>query len=109
VPLLDLTETGGITTLEWSRADRALFYNVYRGTIASLVAGGGVKTSAATKLACGITTDADSDGLPDTMDSSSLPVGGAFYYLVTGRSLAGEGPLGPFDAAPPRINDSQCP
>jgi hypothetical protein len=109
VPLLGLTQAGGITTLEWSRTDRALFYNVYRGTIASLAAAGGVKTSAAARLACGIATDADIDGLPDTTDITSPPVGGGFYYLVTGRNLTGEGPLAPPGAARPRINDSQCP
>ncbi len=107
VPLLELTQAGSITTLEWSRAHRALSYNVYRGTIPSLA--GGVKTSAASKLACGIATDADMDGLPDTTDSVTPSVGAGFYYLVTGRSLTGEGPLSPFGAVPPRLNDSQCP
>ncbi len=109
VPLLNLTHAGGITTLEWSRADRALIYNVYRGTAASLIGSSGVVTSTATKLACGINTDADMDGLPDTSDVTSPPSGGAFYYLVTGRNLTGEGPLAALGSMPPQINDSQCP
>ena len=109
VPLLLVTHTGGITTLEWDVADRAFLHSVYRGTVTSVIAMGGVFTSATTKLACGISTDVDMDGMPDTTDATSPPVDGIFYYLVTGRNLLGEGPLGPPGLVPPRINDSQCP
>jgi hypothetical protein len=77
--------------------------------MASVKAMGGVFTSAATHLECGISTDADMDGLPDTLDSTIPGVGTVLYYLVTGRNLLGEGPLGPPGSEPPRINDLQCP
>jgi hypothetical protein len=109
VPLLLLTDTGGWTKLEWQVAPRALRYNVYRGTIASVIGLRGVFTSAATQLACGISTDADTNGLPDFPDPSIPGPGSIAYYLVTGRNLLGEGPLGPPASVPPRINDSQCP
>ena len=41
--------------------------------------------------------------------SEDPPQGDGWLYLVTGKNLNGEGPLGPLDAVPFRINDDQCP
>ncbi len=106
---LNRATRGGVTTLEWTVTHRALSYNVYRGTLSTLRLAGAVHTSDAIQLVCGSTTDADSDGLPDTTDSQSPPPNDGFYYLVTGTNLEGEGPLGPPGAMPPRIHDGQCP
>jgi hypothetical protein len=68
-----------------------------------------VLTSDMVKLVCGIRTDADADGLPDIEDPAVPSSGETFFYLVTGANDAGEGPIGPAGAAPPRSNDAQCP
>jgi hypothetical protein len=111
VVLLNLSPSIPATTtlLEWTLADRAFSYNVYRGTISTLAGSGGVKTSAMTKLACGINTDSNTNQLPDTLDAAIPASGVTYFYLVTGTNLTGEGPLGPPGATPLRINDSQCP
>jgi hypothetical protein len=97
----------GAAFVEWTPADRAFGYNVYRGLASGLAANGGARTSSMTQLACSSTSDFDSDLMPDFTDIGTPPLDDAFLYLVTGRNLAGEGPLG--SAAPIRINDSQCP
>jgi hypothetical protein len=61
------------------------------------------------QLACGITTDADLNGLPDTTDVAFPAPQNVFLYLITGENLLGEGPLGPANATPPRIHDNPCP
>ncbi len=109
VGLLTVEQSGGTTLLEWTAAPRAVSHNVYRGLISSFGAAGGVFTSQMTQLACGATLDADADGLPDLTSPGDPAPGAAHGFLVTGRSLFGEGPLGPLGAAPPRVNDAQCP
>jgi Tol biopolymer transport system component len=96
------------TFLEWTVANRAFAYNVYRGVVSSLAPSGGVKTSNTANLACGINADSNANRLPDTVDPEIPGPGVAFFYLVTGTNLAGEGPLGPA-GIPLEINDSQCP
>jgi len=97
----------GAIFLEWSVANRAVKYNVYRGQLSTLAAAGVVRTSNMVQLACGIATDSDSDTLPDTEDALAPAAGQAFFYLVTGWNLIGEGPLGA--GTPARIPDAQCP
>jgi hypothetical protein len=109
VVLLNLRDTGGGTELEWSVPPRAMYYNVYRGAVSVLGAHPEVRTSNMTAWACGIDDDADSDSLPDTVDSDPLPAGEGFFYLVTGENATGEGPLGPAGALPARLLDLQCP
>ncbi len=106
VALLLLERAGSTATLEWTVPHRALRYNVYRGLLSALLAAGQVRTSDMTP-ACGITTDADTDMLPDTTHAGTPPAGDAFFYLVTGWNLTGEGPLGPPGYA--GVNDAQCP
>jgi hypothetical protein len=107
-PLL-LGRIGSLTRLEWSVPDLALSYNVYRGSLDTLRAVGFVRTSDMAKLACGITSDIDADGLPDTEDGAQPSVDQPFFYLVTSINFLGEGPLGPPGTVPPRIHDDQCP
>ncbi|HET6372621.1 MAG TPA: integrin alpha, partial [Candidatus Polarisedimenticolia bacterium] len=106
---LMLEQSGPDTMLEWNTADRALSYNVYRGDVLTLMTRGGVLTSDMTQLACTVNADADQDGKPDMVDASTPAPGSIYFYLVTGRNLTGEGPLGPAESDPPLINDSQCP
>ncbi|HXV75038.1 MAG TPA: integrin alpha, partial [Candidatus Polarisedimenticolaceae bacterium] len=108
VPGLQLSRGPVATELEWVPPHRALRYNVYRGTLADLRAAGVVRTSDVPgTFECALNTDADGDGLPDTVDSQTPSPGEGYLYLVSGRNLSGEGPLGPLPAA--RINDGQCP
>jgi len=94
--------------LEWTRPHRAIRYNIYRGDLASIRAAGGVRTSTVMPaLSCGVTTDADADGLPDTIDASMPLQGKCFGYLVSARNATGEGPLEPAGAS--YRNDAQCP
>jgi len=108
VVTLELGKDGGTTTLEWTVPDQAGSYNVYRTLMSVLRADGGVRTSSWTQLACGITTDANFNQLPDTTDIDD-PGAAVFVYLVTGRNGIGEGPLGTLGATPTRINDGPCP
>ncbi len=110
-----LSRTGADTLLEWTITDRALAYNVYRGELSLVGAAVPLRTSdfcataGACQLACGIDTDANTNGLPDTTDAASPPPSDGYIYLVTGKNLTGEGPLGPAGVQPIRFNDSQCP
>jgi hypothetical protein len=97
------------TLLEWTVTDRTPVYNVYRGSMSVVRGSGGVFTSGMTKLACGIGTDSDDDTMPDTPDATVPPMGEAFIYIATGVNVTGEGPLGPPDQSPARVNDAQCP
>jgi hypothetical protein len=109
VVLLKLQRSGVTTTLEWTRAARAVGYKVYRESVATLSSVKRMRTSDATKLSCGINTDADSDGLPDTTDAATPLPGQTFAYVVTGKSLHGESLLGITHGANTRLNDAPCP
>lgn len=109
VVLLTLQRSGATTTLEWTRAARAVGYNVYRESVATLSSAKRMRTSDAVKLSCGINTDADSDGLPDTTDAATPSPGQAFAYVVTGKNLQGESLLGITHGANTRLNDAPCP
>lgn len=109
VVLLELQRSGATTTLEWTRAARAVGYNVYREDVATLSSVKRMRTSDATKLSCGINTDADSDGLPDTTDATTPSPGQAFAYVVTGKNLHGESLSGITHGANSRLNDAPCP
>jgi len=105
---LRMLKTAPGTQLEWTRPHRAIRYNIYRGDLASIRAAGGVRTSTVMPaLSCGVTTDADADGLPDTIDASMPLQGKCFGYLVSARNATGEGPLEPAGAS--YRNDAQCP
>jgi hypothetical protein len=95
--------------LEWTPAPRALSYNVYRGSLSALSSAAELRTSAMSQIACGIAADSDVDQLPDMIDTGTPPLGDGFFYLVTGRNVAGEGTLGAPDVAQARIHDAQCP
>ena len=71
---------------------------------------------------CEQNDDSDMDGKPDYLHAGDTPVGFLTFFLVTGRNLSGEGPLGQSQGlvfiplqdqiqvvAPPRLNDGPCP
>jgi len=103
-PLVD-----NMVRLEWAPADRALKYNIYRGSLLALSTAGRVLTSGMSQRGCGVSGDADMDGLPDRTDAGSPAPGDGYFYLVTGANMAGEGTLGPSLGAAWRLNDAQCP
>jgi hypothetical protein len=105
---LTLGPSGADTRLEWTQVPFAISYNVYRGSLATVQASGGVRTSEMSVFACAIDTDGDGDTLPDTIESEDPAVGEAFFYLVTARSGLGEGPLGNMGSSPPRVHDAPC-
>jgi hypothetical protein len=101
---LRLSYSSDVTTLEWTVAENAVDYNVYRGLVSALAIAGQARTTDMTQLACGINTDANMNSLPDTTDGDPAPVADVHTYLVTANSGAGEGPIGPG-----RLNDGACP
>ncbi len=70
---------------------------------------GYVSTSGMTTIHCGINLDIDADGSPDAVATGTLAAGDLMLYLVTAKNLFGEGPLGPPNDAPSRVNDAACP
>ncbi|HEU4402454.1 MAG TPA: thrombospondin type 3 repeat-containing protein [Candidatus Polarisedimenticolia bacterium] len=83
VPGLAETQQGPVASLAWLFASQAPVYNLYRGTLP-------LPAPAAYTHSC------LAGALPQagTSDPSLPPIGTAFYYLVAGASLCGEGPLG---------------
>jgi hypothetical protein len=87
------------TTLEWegpapSGSDT---FHLYRGLVPRLAAGDRGACFRA-NLASPAATDAE------------IPAAGApFFYLVTGRNAAGEGPMGTDSAGRARVNATPCP
>jgi hypothetical protein len=92
----DLAFTDG-QHLAWAADPAASAYNLYRGTY-----GGGSWTFDQTCLMAGLPSPGGSDG-------SVPPPAAAFYYLVSGTNLCGEGTLGATSAGQPRPNPSPCP
>jgi len=108
----DLELTGGATaTLEWTKAVGAIRHRVYRGAVSTLLASGGVHTSSTTCLTPGAVSDSDanSNGRPDLVDIAVPGVGSGFWYVVSGASDLGEGPLGTDSTGALRRNDGPCP
>jgi hypothetical protein len=88
----------------WDALAGATTYNVYRGGLGALVDldGDGAAESYGACFDRSLASLADSDvSIPAT--------GSGFFYLVTGRNLAGEGKLGPSSAGADRPNSSPCP
>jgi hypothetical protein len=67
-----------------------------------------VYTSSAVCLASGVSSDVDANGLRDLALTGTPPPRDGFYYLVTGTSGLGEGPLGTASNGLPRINNAPC-
>jgi hypothetical protein len=88
--------SGPSTQLTWDRAREAHVYDVYRGNLPS-------------GQAFQYNHGCLESGLVDrrATDASIPPAGQAFYYLVTGRNVCGNGSLGR-GAGGSRPNDSQC-
>jgi len=88
---------GNSQTLGWSADPAAASYDLYRGTIA-----GGAWSYDHACLAPSLPS-------PGAVDGAAPPPGAAFYYLVTGRNVCGEGPLGAASNGQQRPNPSPCP
>jgi pre-peptidase/thrombospondin type 3 repeat protein len=84
-------------TLSWPASPDVTSYNLYIGFIV-----GGPWSFNHVCLEPGLPSPGASDG-------SLPPAGFAYYYLVSGRNLCGEGTLGSTSAGPPRANPSPCP
>ncbi len=104
-----IEKIGNVPMLEWSHTSRAIEYNVYRGTMQPVIDAGFVSTSGMTTIHCGTNLDVDADGLPDAVATGAPAAGDLMLYLVTAKNLFGEGPLGPPNDAPSRVNDAACP
>ncbi|HEU5181026.1 MAG TPA: PPC domain-containing protein [Candidatus Polarisedimenticolia bacterium] len=84
-------------TLSWSPSAAVSSYNLYIGVIL----GGGWSYN----HSC-LAPDLPS---PDAVLSSSPPAGMAYYLLVSGKTLCGEGSLGTSSSGAPRPNTAPCP
>jgi hypothetical protein len=83
-------------TLSWSSSPGVDSYNLYIGFIV------GAWSFNHICLAPGLLS-------PGATDSSLPPAGFAYYYLVSGSNVCGEGSLGVISAGQPRPNPSPCP
>lgn len=88
----------------WDALAGATTYNVYRGGLETLVDldGDGAAESYGACFDGNLASPADAD--------ASIPAtGSGFFYLITGRNVAGEGTLGPSSGGADRPNSSPCP
>ncbi|HXH28889.1 MAG TPA: matrixin family metalloprotease, partial [Candidatus Polarisedimenticolia bacterium] len=94
----------GLTSLAWDARADAVTYDLYRGGMQTLVDSDhdGVADGYGVCLVNGLVS-------PATSDSALPAAGSAFFYLVTGRNPAGEGPLGAAGNGLPRPNTQPCP
>lgn len=84
-------------TLTWAADPAAVTYSLYRGTID------------ASPWAYDQVCLFPSLPGPGATDGTNPPRGVSFYYLVSGRNVCGEGPLGTSSDGQPRPNLSPCP
>lgn len=106
---LRLSGPASSSTLEWTRAFRALRYNVYQGSLSTVQAVGFIRSSDMTAIACGIDLDGDMDGLPDLTNATVPAFGEGIFFLVTPENDRGEGALRSDGGNPARVHDAQCP
>lgn len=96
------SQGGGITTLTWTPAPDSTESSVLRGLLSGLPVGpgGGDEVCLASGIPNGTTTDSE-DPLPDE----------AFWYLVRGTSVCGNGPYGDAvrDGVPEARSSATCP
>ncbi len=99
--------TTGATTLTWSAIVAASIYNTYRGTVPlNMLASRGASPY---DHICYESDDSGGDGPTLSRDASSPGAGTAFYYLIDGENVCGEGPLGNASDGTPISNSSPCP
>ena len=84
-------------TLSWSPSADGVSFNLYAGWIA-----GAPLSFNHVCRAAGLES-------PGATDTESPATGGAFYYLVSGRNVRGEGTLGFTSGGQPRPNAAPCP
>ncbi len=91
--------------VRWQSDPAFTSYNLYRGSLAVLLAGGPYTQAPGSNPYAGRFC-----GLNGTFqdDSVTLASGDAVYWLVAGKGAAGEAPLGSGDTVP-RSNTSPCP
>lgn len=93
-------------SVAWQKETAFTTFNLYRGDLAVLQAGGGcTQDPALVPLAaksCDIAGDAE-------VDAVALQPGEAVFYLVTGNGAAGESSLGTDSQGVPRANTHPCP
>jgi uncharacterized repeat protein (TIGR01451 family) len=84
----------GATMLTWPSVDGASFYNTYRGTIPNRMLASRPPAAPLYDQACFEFGDAKGDGALVSTDTTSPPVGTAFYYLVSEETSCGESAIG---------------
>ena len=90
-----LSCSGSDLRLTWGAAPRALTHLVYRGPIASFALSPWTNPSAAITDPENAIPSCDLDTLAYVDARECAPGGTSDYFLVAGRNLAGDGPLGP--------------
>src|SRR5207245_6886592 len=92
------------TAFAWDARADATTYNVYRGALGSFVDsnGDGAADAYGACLDHGLVSPSDAD-------AASPATGSGFFYLVTARNAAGEGPLGFASSGAPLPNTQPCP
>ncbi len=91
------------TTLTWDTRPEAVTYNLYRGSLGSLLDSNadGAAESYGSCLDAGLPT-------PSAVDATAPSSGAGFFFLATGRNQGGEGTLGRASSGAARPNTSPC-
>ena len=84
--------------ISWTRDPSSVFSSLYRGSRSP-------GTPFTYNHACLVAGTASQSAV----DSATPPLGGILYYVVSGRSACGEGPLGASSGGAPHPNASPCP
>lgn len=95
----------GDGVMEWQPGSGASYWNVYRGTIPSSLMG---SRRSPYDDGCLESDDAFGDGLLSTAEFETPPVGSAWYYRVTAKTVCGEGPAGSSQLAGPLWPPNPC-
>jgi len=96
------------SAVQWTASAGAAHWNSYRGTIPSGLLGSRVAVGVY-DTACLESADQNGDGATATVDAAAPPLGTAYYYLASGESGCGEGPLGRRSSGAIIPNDAPCP
>jgi len=94
--------------MSWPATPDATHYNTYRGTIPDTMFGGR-PPGAEYDHVCYESDDAFGDGATTATDTSSPPVGTAYYYLDSGEGMCGESDVGHASSGAVIPNPMVCP